>query len=39
MLQAEWASDMKELEANCNSCVAAIRAHSSVLNRYAVIVD
>ena len=32
-VQAEWASDMKELGANCSNCVAAMRSHTSVLNR------
>lgn len=32
-VQGEWASDMQELETNCNSCVAAIRSQTAVLNR------
>ena len=31
--QAEWGSDVKSLEKNCGSCVAAIRSSTTMLTR------
>jgi hypothetical protein len=31
--QAEWGSDVKSLEKNCGSCVAAVRSSTSMLTR------
>ncbi|DBA78645.1 TPA: hypothetical protein ACH3X1_008564 [Trebouxia sp. C0004] len=38
-VEAEWNSDVKSLEKNCSSCVAAIRSSTSMLTRVQAVQD